>query len=106
MAWEVTNGPILDGQHVLHRCDVPACCNPARLFLGTPSDNSADMARKQRSCMGIRNPHAVLNDQKVREIKLMLDLGERPTAVARHFGVNDGTIRDIEAGRTWKHVVG
>jgi len=48
LAWEASNGPILGDLWVLHRCDVPACCNPAHLFLGTPLDNTRDMIAKGR----------------------------------------------------------
>ena len=47
-AWEVSRGPIPNGAMVLHRCDNPACCNPAHLFLGTARDNTDDMVAKGR----------------------------------------------------------
>lgn len=34
--------------NVLHRCDNPPCCNPARLYLGTQADNVADMTARRR----------------------------------------------------------
>lgn len=40
---------IPDGMLVCHRCDVPACCNPAHLFLGTYKDNAHDRDRKLRA---------------------------------------------------------
>ena len=46
--WEVVNGPIPDGLCVLHRCDVPPCCNPEHLFLGTQGDNVRDCCKKGR----------------------------------------------------------
>jgi hypothetical protein len=48
VAWELVNGPIPDGLHVLHRCDVRACVNPSHLFLGTRFDNMQDMIAKGR----------------------------------------------------------
>jgi hypothetical protein len=48
LAWEEANGPIPDGLFVLHRCDVPSCCNPDHLFLGTHQDNADDKKRKGR----------------------------------------------------------
>lgn len=39
----------LDARIIMHSCDVPACCNPAHLMLGTRRDNNADMHLKGRA---------------------------------------------------------
>jgi hypothetical protein len=49
IAFERINGPIPQGQYVLHHCDNPPCCNPAHLWLGTIADNNADMWSKGRA---------------------------------------------------------
>ena len=51
-SWALFNGEIPDGLCVLHRCDVPSCCNPEHLFLGTVADNNADMDSKGRARRG------------------------------------------------------
>lgn len=60
IAWELANGPIPDGLHVLHHCDNPPCCQTkptegypdGHLFLGTNADNSADRDAKGRTFNG------------------------------------------------------
>ena len=47
IAWELTNGAVPAGLHVLHKCDNRACCNPAHLWLGTQSDNMQDKVKKE-----------------------------------------------------------
>ncbi len=54
-AWEMEFGALpkpaefrKDTIYVLHKCDNPPCIRGTHLFLGTPEDNSQDMAAKSR----------------------------------------------------------
>jgi hypothetical protein len=56
VAWILTNGPIPTvegagnlGVFVLHKCDVPLCCNPEHLYLGSHKQNMRDAAVRERS---------------------------------------------------------
>lgn len=48
IAYQIINGAITNGLHVLHKCDNPGCVNPDHLFTGTHQDNMTDMSRKGR----------------------------------------------------------
>src|SRR5688572_27215265 len=45
VAYELVNGAIPRGLHVLHTCENSRCCNPSHLHLGTHAENIAQAAR-------------------------------------------------------------
>lgn len=104
-SWVLHNGPLPPLKHaktqrcVLHRCDTPACVNPAHLFIGTRADNNADMARKGRH--GFRK-FARLTDEQVGEIRRRCAAGEIRRTIAEDFGVCRETVGYIARGQTWR----
>lgn len=54
VAFQEWHGSIPEGLHVLHSCDVPACCNPDHLRAGTPKDNAIDRETRGRGA-GAKN---------------------------------------------------
>ena len=98
VSWELHNGPIPTGLHVLHKCDTPPCVNPAHLFLGTHADNMADAISKGR-----RGPRWTpkLTQETVIEIRQRMSNGDTQAAIAAHYGVAQPTISNIKTGRTW-----
>lgn len=105
MSWEAHFGPVPEGLHVLHKCDVPACINPDHLWLGTNADNNADKITKgrQRPCRGARNGSA-----KLREVDIIAIRSDQRahTSIARDYGVTGVHVGHIKAGRVWSHVGG
>lgn len=116
-------GMIPDGHHVCHKCDNPACFNPAHLFSGTPKDNLSDMARKGRSNAGKRFPrgdshwsklrgeevrgsangNSKLKDSDVLAIRASKEKGAR---LAERYGVSQSTISGLRKGKGWPHLTG
>jgi len=101
ISYEINIGPIPDGMFVLHHCDNPPCINPDHLFLGTQADNCADMANKDRSTRGERNPQAKLTGEDVTSIR---EMNGSNIQIAKNFGVCQATISNIKARRSWKHM--
>lgn len=108
--WERVNGEIPKDLFVLHRCDVPACCNPSHLFLGTILENNRDRERKNRGgqLTGEKHcrPMAKLDEEKVREIKTSLQSPYQGIVsfLARKYGVSESVISGIRHGKGWRHV--
>lgn len=107
VAWEMANGPIPRGAVICHRCDNPRCVNVAHLFIGTPSDNSADMALKKRSTIGERHPMHVITAIEVAEIRrLYRTRAVTQRRLAAQFGVSRSAVYTVLSGRVWKDVPG
>jgi len=50
-SWELINGEIKNGLHVLHKCHNKLCVNPDHLYLGTYQDNMADLVKRRAELM-------------------------------------------------------
>lgn len=78
---------------VLHTCDVPICCNPAHLYVGTRADNAADRVARGRSGVfdraGKANGNCRLSDREVEEVRRLRATGESRRAVASRFNVSE-----------------
>jgi hypothetical protein len=130
ISYELCIGPIPEGLCVCHRCDVPACVNPAHLFLGTRSDNTRDMVSKKRDsrhthperyprgdehqarkhpeylARGEKHWCAKLTETQVREIRFRYEHGEtNKSELGRQYKVRPSVIHNIIQRHIWKHVL-
>lgn len=104
VAYQLLVGPIPAGAQVCHACDNPPCCNPAHLFLGSPADNSADMAAKGRGARGDRNGNVRLTEATVREIKRRIAAHEVQGQIARDYAISESLVSGIKHGVHWSWV--
>jgi hypothetical protein len=84
IAWNLAYGSIPKGVEICHHCDVPHCCNPSHLFLGTRRDNMRDASNKGRLPRG--------TTRRTREFKAVviaryLGGGISAKALATEYGV-------------------
>lgn len=94
-SYERVNGPLMTGDNVLHKCDVPSCVNPDHLFVGTLKDNALDMAKKGRQHLQKLSVADVL--------AIRSDL--RPLAkIAADYGIVFSNVSMIKRRKTWTHV--
>ena len=90
--WSIVNGPIPQGMHVLHKCDIPACVNPNHLFLGTHTDNMRDMHKK----------HRWANKLTSDDVQSIRNCGDTQTAVAEKYGISQSLVSRIRGGLRWR----
>lgn len=103
VSWELHFGPIPEGLHVLHTCDVPCCVNPAHLYVGTHADNMHDKAVRQR-IVGEKNPLAKLTNEDVRKMRELFAQGMRGVDIARQFGRSKELVHQVTHRQIWKHI--
>jgi len=112
LAFELARGPIPEGMHVLHRCDVRNCVRPDHLFLGANADNVADRVAKGRTRTGSGDRHwtrlyperlggpgygrSQFTADQVREIRALYAAGDvSQPELGRRFGVSHVAIGKI-----------
>jgi hypothetical protein len=97
-------GAIPTGSCVCHRCDVPTCCNPAHLFLGSRADNNRDRAEKGRNGVhrGMSNPNRVVTAGQVAEMRRRYQRGGvTQMALAAEYGIKQPQVSRIVRGESW-----
>ncbi len=96
VAWLLFKGPIPEGLHLCHTCDVSNCVNPEHLFLGTHADNMAGAARKNLMKFGAGHHNHKLTGAQVNEIRRS---PESCRSFGRRFGVSHQMISLVKRGK-------
>jgi len=112
---EMEHGPIPAGLLVCHHCDNPTCCNPNHLYIGSQTQNLADMHERGRAptpayrsavglecaARGTEHWNAKLDADKVRAIRVAIG---SQSAIAKKFGVSRRTVGLVIQRKLWRHV--
>jgi hypothetical protein len=102
VAWELTNGPIPEGDVIRHTCDIKPCVRPFHLLNGTQKDNIHDAITRGRNPHGVTHGNAKLTPDLVRYIRANPDIPSRE--IAQQCGVSKTTILDVRSGSKWQSV--
>jgi hypothetical protein len=98
-SYQLKHGPIPEGAILRHHCDNAGCVNPDHLELGTASDNSQDMLRRDRC------HQAKVTVALVKKLKAM---GRPPRGkikpLAESLGLSYSILLHIFNGRTWTEI--
>lgn len=108
-------GPIPQGMHVLHKCDVRLCVNPSHLFVGTNKENIDDSVKKgRRKGVTRKRPSGLTYKPQSKEtrqrrwripiearenIKLVRNGGATLSETAEAFGVSKAAVSRIANGK-------
>lgn len=105
VAWVLAGNALDRNECVLHKCDVPACVNPAHLFAGSQLDNIRDMDRKGRRRVGAGERHRS-NKLKAAWVPMIRAMAKwsNTERVGGLFRVSGATVRQIVAGKIWRTV--
>jgi predicted XRE-type DNA-binding protein len=102
-AYIVYVGQIPPDLLVLHKCNIPLCCNPSHLYLGTAQNNANDRDSQNRLLHNSKEQHPMhkLTQEEVNQIKLLCAAAIPQRQIAKQFNVTQAAISAINRGRNW-----
>jgi len=98
-SYELHKGPIPDGMHVLHSCDVKRCINPEHLRLGTHAENMREAAERGLMLSGPRHPRfgkpypPGIKNRLSKPVVVFGKMYSSQKEAERHLGLGSGTVR-------------
>jgi len=108
LSYELHNGALPAGAHVLHACDRPGCVNPAHLRAGTQKENTADMVSRGRHAgwdsKGVKNGRVKLTESSVLDIRERAARGCSQAEMAREYKVSEAAVSLIVSRKNWRHI--
>lgn len=106
VGWQLAHGGSPGALHVRHKCDNPACQNPAHMELGTHLDNMRDMCERKRYkvVLGSKHGKSKLVESDIRNMRELYASGATQVSMAEMFGISQSNVSDIVRGKIWRHV--
>jgi hypothetical protein len=101
-SYEAFTGCDPQDQCVLHTCDVPSCCNPDHLYVGTRKDNAEDRVDRDRQARGENHGQAQLKAVDVWILRERYARKEPLAEIARDLGISYKHAWKIAKGHTWR----
>jgi hypothetical protein len=96
-------GPCPDGMECAHADGDPSNNHLDNLRWATHVENCRDRVLHGTESIGVRNPAAKLDEESVRQIRMMASLFSA-VELGDVFGVSKYAIADVLSGNTWSHV--
>lgn len=105
LLYELRFGKIPEGMVVMHKCDNPACVNPAHLKVSTQAENVLDMYAKGRNghkkFSGENSPNSKITEQLATYIR---NCKKSVTELVKELSISKTQIYRIRRNESWKSV--
>lgn len=107
IVWQSFNGPIPDGLVINHKNGNKAdnrLCNLELMTLSQNTKHAFDVLGRIHPLRGSNNNHAILDENKVIEIRKRIAKGESKDALAIEYGVTRMAVWNLHWRKSWAHV--